>query len=161
MRKVSLIILAILWLQSGNAQTKIDRDSFSLQYPSNWRIDTEDEDYDPDAFFSLESPDDNLVMFMIFNVPVDKDELLNAQLEAFSSQVIKKPEITEFNRWGDYYGTGKILKGKLLGVFKGVVRIFVYETPYKTMLVVEQYYEKDYEKLKKDYDLISTSFSFK
>jgi len=42
-----------------------------------------------------------------------------------------------------------------------VVRIFVYETPYKTMLVVEQYYEKDYEKLKKDYDLISTSFSFK
>ena|SRR5688572_30221126 len=105
MRKVSLIILAILWLHSGNAQTKIDRDSFSLQYPSNWRIDTEDEDYDPDAFFSLESPDDNLVMFMIFNVPVDKDELLNAQLEAFSSQVIKKPEITEFNRWGDYYGT--------------------------------------------------------
>ena len=157
---VALLIAAVINAQAKSANV-IERDSFLLKYPADWKIDTQDEDYDPDAFFSLESPDDNLVMFMIFNVPVDKDELLKAQLEAFSSQLIKKPEITEFNKWGDFYGMGKILKGKILGVFKGVVRIFVYETPYKTMLVVEQYYDKDHEKLKKDYDLISTSFSFK
>ena len=164
--KVFLLSTALLLLTGViNAQTlhtnNIQRDSFSLKYPSDWKIDTEDEDYDPDNLFSIDSPDDNMVMFMIFNVPVDKDELLKAQLEVFSSELIKKPEITEFSKWGNYDGTGKILKGKLLGVFKGFVRIFVYADSHKTMLVIEQCFDKDYEKLKKGYDLISSSFNFK
>lgn len=156
----SLSITAISNAQ--NQHINIHRDSFSLKYPSDWKIDTEDEDYDPDNLFSIDSPDDeNMVMFIIFNVPVDKDELLQSQLEAFSSQLIKKPEITEFSKWGNYEGTGKILKGKLLGVFKGFVRIFIYSDPHKTMLVIEQCYDKDYEKLKKGYDLVSSSFNFR
>ena len=67
---VALLIAAVINAQAKSANV-IERDSFLLKYPADWKIDTQDEDYDPDAFFSLESPDDNLVMFMIFNVPVD------------------------------------------------------------------------------------------
>lgn len=141
--------------------TIIKRDSFSLKYPSAWKIDTEDEDYDPDALFSLDAPDgDNMIMFMIFNVPLDPDELLNEQVKAMSEQVVKNPQVTTLTQWGNYKGKGKKLSGKLLGVFKGFVRIFVYTDDHKTMLVVEQCYDKAYETLKKDYDVIESSFRF-
>lgn len=158
---VALLLLTTIINAQGPQTRNIERDSFSLKYPADWKIDTEDEDYDPDNLFSIDSPGDNMIMFMIFNVAMDKDELLKVQTEAFSSSLIKKPEISEFNTWGNYNGTGRILKGKLLGVFKGFVRIFIYNDLHKTMVVVEQCYDKDYEKLKKDYDLISSSFAFK
>jgi hypothetical protein len=160
----SLFVFLLLFTIIGNAQVQysdIRRDSFSLKYPSDWKIDTDDEDYDPDNLFSIDSPDDNMVMFMIFNVSVDRDELLESQVEAFTSQLIKKPEITEFSNWGNYEGKGKILKGKLLGVFKGFVKIFVYTDQHKSMIVVEQCFDKNYETLKKSYELISSSFRFR
>lgn len=139
----------------------IKRDGFSLNYPADWKIDTEDEDYDPDALFSIDSPDgENMIMFILFTEPVDAENLLQAQVDAFSGELVKKPEITSFNSWGNYKGEGKLLKGKLLGVFNGFVRIFVYGDENKTMLVVEQCYDKAYDTLKKDYDLMASSFRF-
>lgn len=140
----------------------IQRDGFSLSYPADWKIDTEDEDYDPDALFSIDSPDgENMIMFIIFTAAVDPDDLLEAQVDAFSGELVKNPGITTFDSWGKYKGKGKLLKGKLLGVFSGFVRIFVYGDEHKTMLVVEQCYDKAYAAgLKKDYDLIAASFSF-
>jgi hypothetical protein len=146
-----------------NAQelTTIKRDSFSLKYPSAWTVDTKDEDYDPDALFSLDAPDgDNMIMFMIFNVELDAEELMNEQVKAMSEQVVKNPQVTSFTQWGNYKGMGKKLSGKLLGVFKGFVRIFVYSDGHKTMLVVEQCYDKAFETLKKDYEVIESSFRF-
>lgn len=162
----NILSFAVLIFCAGitvHAQNKtIQRDSFSLKYPSNWTIDTADEDYDADALFSLDSPDgDNMIMFMIFDRDIDKKEMMDAQIEAFSSELIKKPEISSFTDWGKYKGTGKILKGKLLGVFKGFVRIFIWGDGNKTLLVVEQCYDTAYKDLKKDYDLMSSSFSFK
>ncbi|MBP7557961.1 MAG: hypothetical protein KA821_16915 [Chitinophagaceae bacterium] len=141
--------------------TKIARDSFSISYPAGWTIDKEDPDYDPDALFSFDSPDgNNMIMFIIMNVPIDGQEMLNQQVTEFQKQLIKNPEITEFTQWGRYTGQGKILKGKLLGLTKGFVRIFVYTDDDKSMLVVQQCYDDDFVTLKKDYELMEQSFRF-
>lgn len=165
MRKLALLLLATTLIgQTLLAQEKktISREAFSLQYPGEWTIDTEDEDYDPDALFSLDSPDgENMIMFIIFDMAVDADELMNEQVKAFSEQLIKKPAVATFNTWGKFKGKGTMLSGKLMGVFKGAVRIFVYSEEERTMLVVEQYYDKAIDKLKKDYDLIANTFKFK
>jgi len=165
MRKLTFLLLAFTMMsQLGLAQEKqsIKREAFSLQYPEGWTIDTEDEDYDPDALFSLDSPDEeNMVMFIIFDMAVDADELMQEQINAFTAELIKKPTVTKFDTWGKFKGKGTMLSGKLMGVFKGAVRIFVYSEEERTMLVVEQYYDKAIGKLKKDYDLIANSFKFK
>ena len=157
---VALLVTALLNAQSDPAK-RIVRDSFSLKYPTDWTIDTVDEDYDPDTFFSIDSPGDNTIMFFLLPADTDQTELLNAQLESFSSHVIKKPEITEFAKWGAFQGTGRLLKGKILGIFKGFVRVFIYGDSSRTLLVVEQCYDKDYQKLQKGFELISSSFRFK
>jgi hypothetical protein len=155
-----LFLLSVTTLSAQDAKT-IKRDSFSLQYPSNWTIDTKDEDYDPDALFSIDAPDENsMIMFMIFTTPLDAEELVAAQVDAFSSELLKNPEISSITSWGNYKGTGKILRGKIMGVFKGFVKIFVYGDEHKTMLVVEQCYDKIYDQLKKGYELIASSFKF-
>lgn len=141
--------------------TKIVRDSFSISYPAGWTIDKEDPDYDPDALFSFDSPDgNNMIMFIIMNVPIDAEEMLNQQVTEFQKQLIKNPETTEFTQWGRYTGKGKMLKGKLLGLQKGFVRIFVYTDDDKAMLMVQQCYDDDFVTLKKDYELMEQSFRF-
>ena len=44
---------------------KLVREKFELEYPSNWKIDAEDKDYDPDHMFSIDSPGNAFVMFVI------------------------------------------------------------------------------------------------
>src|SRR4051812_47886150 len=45
--------------------TKLDRETFQLQYPSNWTIDVTDENHDPDHRFTLHSPGTAFVMFFL------------------------------------------------------------------------------------------------
>ncbi|HET6994946.1 MAG TPA: hypothetical protein VFI06_08180 [Chitinophagaceae bacterium] len=161
--KILFTLAAILCLSFiSQAQKKIDREGFSMQYPQGWTIDTADEDYDADALFSLDSPDgDNMIMFVIYDMALDTADLMKEQVTAFTAELLKKPVISHFNTWGKYKGSGKILKGKLMGVYKGFVRIFIYTDGKKTMTVVEQCFDKAYEELKKDYDLMASSFEFK
>lgn len=166
MKKILLPVVFLISCMAGNMlyaqeHQTIKRDKFSLKYPAAWKIDTEDEDYDPDALFSIDSPDgENMIMFVLFDASMDAEELLKTQMDAFTAEVLKKPEVITFDTWGKYKGKGKILKGKLLGVYSGFVRIFVFSDDNKTLMVVEQCSDKDYTELKKDYDLIASSFSF-
>lgn len=162
MTKTLLLLFSIGWLQGAHAQHTIERPGFSLQYPANWQVDTEDEDYDPDALFSIDSPDGgSMIMFVIFDRAADTAHVMREQVAAFTAQLIKNPELAHFDTWGKYKGSGTVLKGKLMDVFKGTVRIFVYTDNDKTMTVVEQFFDKDYEGLRKGYELISSSFQFK
>ena len=161
---VTLVVLFCISAPALYAQTMktIDRDSFSLKYPEKWKIDKEDPDYDPDALFSIDAPDDqNMIMFFLFNMVIDADDMLDEQVKAMSGSVLKNPEVTEFNEWGKYKGKGKILKGKFLGVFKGTIRLFFYADDYKSMLVMEYVYDSATDDTKKEMKGIADSFSFK
>ncbi len=157
-----LFVLGMLIPMFSLAQDRsIKRDSFSLKYPADWHIDTADTDYDPDALFSIDSPDgESFIMFIIYDIAMDQDDILEAQVKEFTAQLMKKPTITTFDSWGKYKGKGKLMKGKIAGVYKGFVKIFVYADEHKSMLVVEQGYDEDLPALEKAYGLISSTFRF-
>lgn len=94
--------LALLCNAFSQKTKKIDRDSFLLEYPASWTIDTKDEDYDPDALFSIDAPDDGgMIMFIIIDLAVDIDELLKEQEEGVKESLIKKPtSFLTFDKWG-------------------------------------------------------------
>ena len=155
-----ILSIAATALQAQN-MTIIKRDSFSLKHPEKWKIDKEDPDYDPDALFSLEAPDDeNMVMFFVFNTVIDADEMLTEQVKAMKESLMKNPEITNFTDWGKYKGKGKILKGKFMGVYKGYIKLFFYADAHKSMLVMEQVYDSATEEVKNEIKAIADSFTF-
>ncbi len=147
---------------SQNTKT-ITRDSFSLQYPANWTIDTKDEDYDPDALFSLDAPDDNgMVMFIIVDLPVDLDEMLAEQEKDIRAKLIKSPKsVTNFTKWGNYTGMGKSFKGRIMGVMDGEVNVFVSHIGGRTFYVMEQLFEEGMEDTRSGIKIIASSFKFK
>lgn len=162
--KLLLSVIFFLAAFAGQAQTNtIDRPGFKLQFPQTWVIDTADADYDPDALFSLEGPDGNsLAMFIIFNTGIDAPALLDLQVREFKKSVIKKPTSEkDFQNWSSLKGSGKELKGKMMGVFAGTVRIFTFSDADKAMLVVFQHSNEDLPQMQKDLQLIEQSFSFK
>lgn len=166
MKKTTLAFTLLLFIGASGiyAQTMktITRDSFSLKYPEKWKIDTEDPDYDPDALFSIDAPDEqNMIMFFVFNTVIDAEEMLTEQVKSLSESLIKNPEITNFSEWGRYKGKGKILKGKFLGIYKGYIRLFFYEDKHKSMLVMEQLYDTATEEVKTELKAIVDSFTFK
>ncbi len=164
-KMIRLTLALLLFTIAAGAQTMktIDRDSFSLKYPSTWAIDTKDEDYDPDALFSLDAPAEGAtIMFMIFDAVIDVDDMLKAQQEAMTKEVIKKPSsITNFYQWGNYKGKGILIKGKILGVLKGQVKVFIYTDDNKSMLVMEQIYDEDMVVTGAEFEQIAKSFRFK
>jgi len=166
MKKLILAFASLFCISSAGlyAQTikTINRDSFSLKYPEKWKIDKEDPDYDPDALFSIDAPDEQtLIMFFVFNTVIDADAMLNEQIKAMSESLLKNPEITGFNDWGKYKGKGKILKGKFLGVYKGYIKLFFYADDHKSMLVMEQVYDSATDDVNTELKSIVDSFTFK
>ena len=166
MRKTILAFVFLFCISASGLYAQslktITRDSFSLKYPEKWKIDKEDPDYDPDALFSIDAPDEqNLIMFFIFNTVIDANEMLTEQIKAMSESLLKNPEITDFTDWGKYKGKGKILKGKFLGVYKGYIRLFFYTDDHKSMLVMEQVYDSATDEVKAELKSIADSFTFK
>ena len=167
MKKIVVLFSVLLFIATTSySQTlkTINRDSFSLKYPDTWAIDKTDEDYDPDALFSLDSEKEEgaSVMFMIFSLPLDADDMLNEQVKSMTKALVKNPtSITDFDTWGNLKGKGKIIKGKLMGIFKGQIRLFMYTDESKSMLVMEQFYDADAEKVAANFVSIANSFKFR
>ena len=166
MKKTILAFILLLCASApalyAQTMNEIRRDSFSLKYPEKWKIDKDDPDYDPDALFSIDAPDDqNLIMFFVFNTVIDSDEMLTEQIKSLSGSLLKNPEISDFSQWGKYKGKGKIVKGKFLGVYKGYIRLFCYADNHKSMFVMEQVYESTTDNVKNELKAISDSFTFK
>jgi hypothetical protein len=157
------LALALLCTQLVFAQTtKIDRPGFTLEYPSSWTVDTKDPDYDPDALFSLDIDENNLMMFVIMDTKVDPKMLIDAQQSQLKERLMKKTESeTPFTRWGAYTGNGLTMKGKLLGVFPGTIRIFSANHGELTLLVVSQCLDSDLKKWETAMKNVEQSFHFK
>lgn len=136
---------------------KISRKGFSLSYPANWKVDTSDEDYDPDHLFSIDSPNDNTVTFFVFDMPSTPRENVQEQVDAFAT-LIKNPVKTTFAKWGQCKGYGVDLKGKMLSFLKGGARIFSHSSKSKSFIVIETYYEEDMNTDGPGFRLIESTF---
>jgi len=140
---------------------EISRPHFALKFPGNWKVDADDEDYDPDQLFSIDSPGSSFVMLAITDVPMDPAEQVQAQVESFVPKVIRDPARTPFSRWGNYAGKGLLLKGKMILGLPGGLRVFSHSSESRSFVVVESYYDEDLEDVGPGFKLIESTFELR
>lgn len=117
----------------------LKRPGYQLEYPYNWTIDSTEKDYDIDAYISIESPSgSSFVTFMLFNSSIDEKEQVEEQIKEHLKVTMKNGEVNRFEKWGAYNGQGATIKGKLLGVFKGELKVFIHATDSSSFLFLSQ-----------------------
>lgn len=139
----------------------LERASFSLSYPRNWKIDDKDEDYQPDHMFSIDSPGDCFVMLTLLDAATDSATTVKDQAELYEDKLIKGAHRTPFTRWGRYAGAGLELKGKMLGITPGTVRIFSHATASRSFVAIESCYDEDRAMTAPGFELIASSFQLR
>jgi len=134
------------------------RPGFSFKYPGNWKIDTSDKDHDPDHFLSVESPGSCMTMLIVFDTPLDPAQSVQNQVDAFVPKLLSAPSRAPFTSWGKLTGQGVLLKGKMLGINPGSVKVFSHANDKRSFVVVEQCYDEDMKDVKPGFDLVESSF---
>lgn len=137
----------------------IDREGFSLQYPANWQIATEDDDYDPDTSFSIESPGSSVVMFFLGDCQIDTESAVQTQVAAYQKRMTGVT-VTPFGHYGKYEGRGAQLEGRILGI-PMKVRAFATSRDGGSAIIVEQCPDEDAGRVRPGFDLIEESFLLK
>ncbi len=136
------------------------RPGFSFRYPGNWKVDIEDEDHDADHFLTVESPGSCMTMLIVVDTALDPEDMVQNQVDAFVPKLLSSPARSPITTWGRYTGTGVLLKGKILSINPGAVRIFSHANEKRTFVAVEQCYDEDIKDVQPGLDLISSSFDF-
>lgn len=139
-----------------NKPLRIERQAFRLSYPADWKIDTEDEDYDPDHLFSVNGPESSFVMFFVYDFASDPKVNVQAQVDAFSDLVLESKD-TRFAKWGNLEGEGVHLRGKIHDL-PGGIRIFSHTTDTESVTVVAMYFQEDLDIVTPGFVLIENSF---
>lgn len=164
MRNIIFFIFCLFLRQQISAQDFkiIDRDSFSLHYPSNWKLDTKSKHYEADSSFTINAPGKlNQAIFFIKYKKVNVENVLEyLTVLTLSTFQIKKPEFFNINDWGNLSGKGRIIKGKEMGS-DVIIKIFVYAEKNRSLSVTEYYRDGKVEKLKEEFNSIALSFKFK
>jgi hypothetical protein len=138
---------------------KMVRERFELRYPRNWKIDVDDEDYDPDTMFSIDSPGAAYVMFVLGDMETNPEDSLQEYIHSFS-KLMDKPAVQPFETYGQIHGKGAILQGKLMGI-KVIVKVFACYSQGVTANIVQQYPAEDLKYVENGLSLIEKSFILK
>src|SRR5262245_18919250 len=100
-------------------------------------MDTADEDFGLDAYFSLDINEGCHESFFFFDVPVEPEKAVQAQLNEHQRKLFKPGATVErFTRWGAYTGKGVILRGKMKPLGTGTLRIFAYATARRALHLI-------------------------
>jgi hypothetical protein len=75
-----------------------------------------------------------------------------------TSKLLPDGARTPFTHWGSYEGQGALLKGKLLGLTPGTIRVFSWRSGTHTFAVMEQTYDEDRARVAPGFDLIERTF---
>jgi len=149
-------------LQATATEINLNRPTYQMKYYSDWRIDSTDTDFDIDNYFTFDTPSGNgTLSFFVFNVAINEQENLDAQIKVHLEKVIKNGTVTKFDTWGKYKGHGAKITGKILGTFKGEVKIFVHSDDKYSFLIAYQIYDSDKQKDLPGLKLIESTFKTK
>jgi hypothetical protein len=132
------------------------RDRFQLQYPTNWKIDVNEEDYDPDQNFSIDSPGSAFVMFAIGTEELEAEESLRIYLRQYEK--LGSVAIERFERFGRYTGKGAIVKDKSMGV-RSTIKLFAFNQKGSSFMITQHWPDEDLKKVQAGLNLIENSFS--
>jgi len=137
----------------------IDRAGFSLDYPGNWTIDSADEDYDPDWYFSIEPVQDAVVIFE-FGEPTSDVQGVTLERVANFSDVFSGEDVQHFDRWGAYEGAGAEFRGRYEGSAY-TVRVFTASTASFMVSIVEIMDVETADSVEPGVELIRRTFRLK
>ena len=138
---------------------KLVREKFELQYPANWSVGVDEDDYDPDHMFSINSPSATWIQFGLDDLETDLEDNIQVYVTAFT-KLMASPRITRFSRYGRHTGKGAQLNGNILGS-KTTIKAFSYSEGGVTATIVQQYSDEDLKYVKSGLDLIERSFSIR
>lgn len=134
--------------------------SFKINYPSNWKIDTESDVYDPETNIIFDSPgSSNITIIKFTNSAYKEEELIEDYSSVYDNLFDKIHSNTEFSDWGNFKGKGKEVRGSYIGI-NVKVRLFVITNYDDSYLIVEYITEDDYKFTEKGFQLIRSSFKF-
>ncbi len=139
----------------------LEREGFELRFPGNWRVASEEDDFDPDAYFSIDSPGGSYVTIELIDEPVAVDEEVRQCVADFVPEWISRPEQEPFTQWGAYKGLGLHLSGSTADGEEGGVRIFAHEGDRGAFVAVEIYYAEDRDHVSPGFELIRKSFQLR
>ena len=139
----------------------LEREGFQLKFPGNWRVASEEDDFDPDEYFSIDSPGGSYVTLEIIDEPVAVDEEVRQCVADFVPEWISRPEKEPFTSWGAYEGLGLLLTGSNCYGEKGGVRIFAHSSDRGAFVVIEVYYDDDLTLVSPGLDLIRKTFKLR
>jgi hypothetical protein len=139
----------------------VNRPGFRFDYPGNWKLDTDDADHDPDHSFSINSPGQSLIMFLISDSEADAKGKLEKHVAAQLANTMKDAKRTAFDRWGRHHGEGALLSGRYIGFTQGTIRIFVFAGGGRTYTIVQSTYDDDRANVEPGFRLIEQTFQVK
>jgi hypothetical protein len=146
---------------SARPKTTIDRPGYSLDYPTSWAVDTEDKDYDPDAYFAIDQSEGCTIAFFFFDLKGDPERHIQAQVDAQRKRLMPNPTLVPFTTWGRYDGKGMTMTGRMKPLGQGRIRIFSHPGKSTMFDVVEFCFEDDLPDAKPGFEMIESSFKLK
>jgi hypothetical protein len=142
--------------------TTIDRKGYTLRYPSAWKLDTADSDFNLDSYFAIDIRPGCHVAFFFFDTSIDPAHAVRGQVERHREKFFKPgTTVARFKRWGSYTGAGAHLRGTLRPVGAGDVRVFAWTTPERAVQVIEFCFAEDLPAAKAGLALVESSFRLK
>jgi hypothetical protein len=143
------------------APKTLERPGFELRYPQNWHVDTASANYDPDHMFSIDSPGQSFVMFVVATGALDPQTAIDAHVSQQTAKVMHDATRAPFEKWGAYSGAGVLLTGKKLGLAPGTIRVFAARVDDRTFTVIESTTDDDRDKVEPGFALIERTFHMK
>ena len=137
---------------------KIERGKFRLHYPGNWTIDTADEEYDPDHYFTIESPGFASISLEFLEEEYDPRDTVDTYIEIYRD-VFSKATEEPFTHWGRYSGEGIHIRGRVEGI-RAEVKMFCHSAAGQSLIVTEYCQEEDLQDVRPGFKLIEDSFAF-
>jgi hypothetical protein len=155
-----LLLPVLLTACSGRKHAKIlNEQNYSLQYDEDWYLDNYDEAFDPDYYFLISSRDENAFISMFFyEGNKDAAALLQEKAAQHIDRTITVTSQRLIGSWGNYKGSGMVIKGMLMGTEKAELTLFVHSDTHMTFLVVSQVLEADKKKFAASFKLVENSF---
>ena len=134
----------------------VTRDHFQLKYPANWSLARNDEDFDIDQYFSIDTPGYSYVLFEIYLVDTSPQDNVQDSIEYYS-KLLRVSKTTSFDMWGKYSGAGVHLVGEYVGG-PAEVRLFSHTSGECSFTVTEFFDPATKQHVKPGYDLVEATF---
>lgn len=167
MNRLSLIIftLGCAFISAkllGQTHT-IDRPGFTMQYPASWKIATHQNDYDPDRLFTIDTEGQSTITIELFESIAgrDTDDMLFNAMTVLDGPLVDTYSRSDLDNWGPHRGSGKHMKGKVMGMFPGGAIVFFTEENGKGVMITQIYFSEDLPDAMPGFELISNTFRLK